>query len=94
MTALTRSLVYLKRKRKRSVLLFLLLFVISCSISIGLSIWNNIGDAIKEIEQRMGTSIVLKLSQATMQDESHRVDLIDPDGEDTFGYGGPCHFLV
>ena len=86
---LKRAWIYLRRKNKRSIILLLLLFIISCSISIGLSVWNNIGDAIKEVEQRMGTSIVLKLSQATMQDESHRVDLIDYDGEDTFGYGGP-----
>ena len=65
MTALKRSLVYLKRKHKRSVLLFLLLFVISCSISIGLSVWNNIGDAIKDVEQRMGTSFVMKLPADT-----------------------------
>ena len=65
MTALKRSLVYLKRKNKRSILLFLLLFVISCSISIGLSVWNNMGDAIKEVEQRMGTSFIVKLPSIT-----------------------------
>ena len=58
---LKRAWIYLRRKNKRSIILLLLLFIISCSISIGLSVWNNIGDAIKEIEQRMGTSFVVKL---------------------------------
>ena len=56
-----RAWIYLRRKNKRSIILLLLLFIISCSISIGLSVWNNIGDAIKEVEQRMGTSFIMKL---------------------------------
>ena len=60
-----RAWIYLRRKNKRSIILLLLLFVVSCSISIGLSVWNNIGDAIKEVEQRMGTSFVMKLPADT-----------------------------
>lgn len=60
-----RAWIYLRRKYKRSIILLLLLFVISCSLSVGLSVWNNIGAAIKEVEQRMGTSFVMKLPSHT-----------------------------
>ena len=67
---LKRAWIYLRRKNKRSIILLLLLFVISCSISIGLSVWNNIGAAIKEVEQRMGTSFVMKLPAHTQTYDS------------------------
>lgn len=51
-----RSLLYLRRKYKRSVLLFLLLFVISFSLAVGVTVWNSIGAVTKEVQDALGTS--------------------------------------
>lgn len=57
---LKRSLLYLKRKNKRSILLLLLLFAISLGLSVGLSVWNSIDTVTKEVQQQLGTSFVMK----------------------------------
>lgn len=44
-----RSLLYLRRKYKRSALLWLLLFVISCSLAIGVTVWSSIGAVTKDV---------------------------------------------
>ena len=56
-----RSLLYLRRKYKRSVLLWLLLFVISCSLAIGVTVWSSIGAVTKDVQNRLGTSFICKL---------------------------------
>jgi len=66
---LKRAWLYLSRKYKRSILLFFLLFVVSFSIAAALSIWNSINSVTKEVERSLGTSITLKLSQATQSAE-------------------------
>ena len=58
---LKRSLLYLRRKYKRSVLLFLLLFAISFSLAVGVTVWNGIGVVTKEVQDRLGTSFVCKI---------------------------------
>mgnify|MGYP005773382405 FL=1 len=59
---LKRSLLYLRRKYKRSVLLLILLFVISFSLAVGVSVWGSIGAVTKEVQDRLGTSFIVKMN--------------------------------
>lgn len=87
-----RAWLYLSRKYKRSILLFSLLFVISFSISVALSIWNSINSVTKEVERSLGTSITLKLSQATQNPEVFEdfcIYVLYKNGNSYTRYNGP-----
>ena len=56
---LKRSLLYLRRKYKRSVLLLILLFVISFSLAVGLTVWGSINTVTQEVQHELGTSFVV-----------------------------------
>lgn len=74
-----RSLLYLRRKYKRSILLFLLLFVISLSLSIGVAVWGSIGAVTKEIQDRLGTSFICKI-QPDAEDPDYYQTVMVRDG--------------
>ena len=57
---LKRACLYLRRRYKRSILLFLLMFLISLSLLVGLSAWGSIDSITKEVQQRLGTSFIMK----------------------------------
>lgn len=84
-----RALLYLRRKYKRSILLLLLLFVISCSITIGLCMWNSIGAVVREIKQTLGTSFVVTLPTSLVQDSSNYVTVTGANGMTLQRYNGP-----
>lgn len=87
-----RARLYLTRKYKRSVLLFFLLLAISFSIAVALSIWNSINAVTKEVERSLGTSITLKLSDATQSAEVHEefsTEVLYRNGNRYRRYSGP-----
>ncbi len=84
-----RSLLYLRRKYKRSVLLFLLLFVISFSLAIGVTVWNSIGAVTKEVQNKLGTSFNFRLPSAVTNNEAYYEDVTDSEGNLIKSYIGP-----
>ena len=58
---LKRALLYIRRKRSRSILLLLLLTVLATSLSIGITIWNSLDSAVREVQNRLGTSFIVKM---------------------------------
>ncbi|WP_281692301.1 ABC transporter permease [Agathobaculum desmolans] len=57
---LNRALLYLRRKNKRTVLLFILLFFISFSLAVGVAVWGSINMVTQEVQNVLGTSFVIK----------------------------------
>ena len=86
---LKRACLYLRRRYKRSILLFLLLFIISLSLSVGLSAWNGINTVTKEIEQQLGTSFVFKLPAIDTKGTEYSQIVYAQDGTATQSYIGP-----
>ena len=84
-----RALIYLKKKYKRSVLLFLLLFVISFSLAVGITVWNSIGAVTKEVQRQLGTSFNFRLPSAVTNNEYFYEDVVDVDGNPQKLYVGP-----
>ena len=60
MKLLKRALLYIGRKKSRSILLLLLLAVLATSLSIGITVWNSLDSAVHEVQDRLGTSFILK----------------------------------
>ena len=56
---LKRSVLYLRRKYKRSMLLLILLFVISFSLAVGLTVWGSSNTVTQEVQHELGTSFVV-----------------------------------
>ena len=56
-----RALLYIRRKKIRSIILLLLMIVLAISISIGLSIWSGLNHAIHEVQKTLGTSLIVKM---------------------------------
>lgn len=84
-----RSLLYLRRKYKRSVLLFLLLFVISFCLSVGICVWRSIAVVTHEIQQRLGTSFVVSMHVSLTHHPANLEDVTEPDGTTRKVYTGP-----
>lgn len=84
-----RSLLYLRRKYKRSVLLFLLLFVISFSLAVGVTVWNSIGAATKEVQDRLGTGFVVSMDVTLTHYPGYLKDVTEADGTKRKEYIGP-----
>ena len=82
-----RSLLYLRRKYKRSILLFLLLFVISLSLSVGVTVWGSIGEVTKEVQDRLGTSFICKI-QPDAEDPDYYQTAVVRDGTTKRIYSG------
>lgn len=61
MKLLKRALLYIRRKRSRSILLLLLLTVLATSISIGITVWNSLDSVVFEVQNRLGTSFIVKM---------------------------------
>ena len=60
MKSCKRALLYLRRKKTRTALLFLLLFVLSLSLAVGVTVWGSVGAAVRDVEHRLGTSFIVK----------------------------------
>lgn len=88
-TMVKRSLLYLRRKYKRSILLFLLLFVISLCLSVGISVWRSIGTVTKEVQDTLGTSFIFRQNAAKPEDPSLYEDVQMTDGTWSRIYTGP-----
>ena len=84
-----RSLLYLCRKYKRSVLLLLLLFVISFSLAVGVTVWNSIGSVTKEVQDALGTSFTFRIPSYITNDASYYKDVRDSSGNVQKWYVGP-----
>lgn len=84
-----RSLLYLRRKYKRSILLFLLLFVISFCLSVGICVWRSIGAVTHEIQQTLGTSFVVRMHVSLTHHPANLEDVTGPDGTTRKVYTGP-----
>ena len=56
-----RALLYIRRKKSRSIILLLLMIVLAISISIGLSVWSGLNHAIHEVQKTLGTSFIVKM---------------------------------
>lgn len=84
-----RSLLYLRRKYKRSALLFLLLFVISFCLSVGICVWRSIGTVTHEIQQTLGTSFVVRMHVSLTHHPANLEDVTEPDGTTRKVYTGP-----
>ena len=83
-----RSLLYLRRKYKRSVLLLLLLFVISFSLAVGVTVWNSIGAVTKEVQDRLGTSFLVKMPTLDPENTEYYQSVTRQDGSVTKAYVG------
>ncbi|MBS5166109.1 MAG: FtsX-like permease family protein [Butyricicoccus pullicaecorum] len=84
-----RVIIYLKRKYRRSVLLFMLLFVVSFSLSVGICVWHSISSVTREIQQTLGTSFVVRLPTFLTQDPSSYIAVESPNGTTQRLYNGP-----
>ena len=84
-----RSLLYLRRKYKRSVLLLLLLFVISFCLSVGICVWRSIGAVTHEIQQTLGTSFAVRMHVSLTHHPAILEDVTEPDGTTRKVYTGP-----
>lgn len=84
-----RAKLYLIRKYKRTILLFLLLFIVSSSITVGLSVWNRINTVTKEIQQTLGTSFIFTLPDSITQNDAYYMDVEQKDGLMGKVYTGP-----
>ena len=84
-----RSLLYLRRKYKRSVLLLLLLFVISFSLAVGVTVWNSIGSVTKEVQDALGTSFTFRIPSYITNDASYYKEVNDSSGNAQKCYVGP-----
>lgn len=84
-----RSLLYLRRKYKRSVLLLLLLFVISFSLAVGVTVWNSIGSVTKEVQDALGTSFTFRIPSYIINDASYYKEVNDSSGNAQKWYVGP-----
>lgn len=90
MNAARRAALYLTRKYKRGILLFLLLFVVSSGVLTGLSVWNSINGVTKEVQQRLGTGFRLKVPVMFRTNPDYSKKVIGPDGKEILMYGGPA----
>ena len=50
MKSCKRALLYLRRKKPRTALLFLLLFVLSLSLAVGVTVWGSVGAVTRGIQ--------------------------------------------
>ena len=86
---LKRACLYLRRRYKRSMLLFLLMFLISLSLSVGLSAWKSIDAVTKEIEQRLSTSFVFKVPATLNTEDVTYYRPVTTTGAGSKAYCGP-----
>ena len=85
-----RAQLYLMRKYKRGILLFLLLFVVSSSILVGLCVWGSINAAAEEVQQRLGTGFRLKVPSIFRSNPDYCRRVTGADGKETLMYAGPA----
>ena len=86
---LKRSILYLRRKNRRSILLLILLFVISFSLAVGLSVCSSINAVTKEVQDRLGTSFVFRIPTVITNDPAYYQDVTDINGKTQKYYIGP-----
>lgn len=91
-----RAILYLRRKHKRSILLLLLLFAISCSLAVGVTVWNSIGAVTKEVQDQLGTSFIFKMPTLDPENTEYYRPVTMWDGSATKAYMGATldHRLV
>ena len=79
---LKRAMLYLRRKKTRTALLFLLLFVLSLSLAVGVTVWGSVGAVTRGIQQELGTSFVMRLpSEVVYGRDSNYTEVIDENGQ-------------
>ena len=79
---LKRAMLYLRRKKTRTALLFLLLFVLSISLAVGVTVWGSVGAVTRGIQQELGTSFVMRLpSEVVYGRDSNYTEVIDENGQ-------------
>ena len=82
MKSCKRALLYLRRKKPRTALLFLLLFVLSLSLAVGVTVWGSVGAVTRGIQQELGTSFVMRLpSEVVYGRDSNYTEVIDENGQ-------------
>lgn len=86
---LNRALLYLRRKNKRTVLLFILLFFISFSLFIGLSVWSSIEGVTKEVQRQLGTSFIVTKPPIQQEGSEYYKRVPTHDGNMLKVYCGP-----
>ena len=82
-----RALLYIRRKKSRSIILLLLMIVLAISISIGLSVWSGLNHAIHEVQKTLGTSFIVKMPDNMTVGPFEMIELNDGTKEQT--YVGP-----
>ena len=82
-----RALLYIRRKKSRSIILLLLMIVLAISISIGLSVWSGVNHAIHEVQKTLGTSLIVKMPDNMTAGPFEMIELNDGTKEQT--YVGP-----
>ena len=87
MKSCKRALLYLRRKKTRTALLFLLLFVLSLSLAVGVTVWGSIGAAVHDVERSLGTSFIVKMPDNMTAGPFEMLELNDGTTERT--YVGP-----
>ena len=89
MKSCKRALLYLRRKKPRTALLFLLLFVLSLSLAVGVTVWGSVGAVTRGIQQELGTSFVMRVPSYVKNDPAQYEDVKDVDGNTQKYYVGP-----
>ena len=87
MKSCKRALLYLRRKKTRTALLFLLLFVLSLSLAVGVTVWGSVGAAVRDVEHRLGTSFIVKMQDGLTAGPFEMIKLRD--GGERQVYVGP-----
>ena len=82
-----RALLYLRRKKTRTALLFLLLFVLSLSLAVGVTVWSSVGAAVRDVKRSLGTSFIVKMPDNMTAGPFEMLELNDGTTERT--YVGP-----
>ena len=84
-----RALLYLRRKKTRTALLFLLLFVLSLSLAVGVTVWGSVGAAVRDVEHRLGTSFIVKMQDGLTAGPFEMVKLRNGGEQQVQVYVGP-----
>ena len=82
-----RAMLYLRRKKTRTALLFLLLFALSLSLAVGVTVWGSVGAAVHDVERSLGTSFIVKMPDNMTAGPFEMLELKDGTTERT--YVGP-----
>lgn len=86
---LKRAVLYLNKKLKRSLLLFVLLYIISFSLIVGISVWSSITAVTQEVQQSLGASFIFRIPSYIKNDQAYYEKVTDTTGNTQYFYTGP-----